>query len=210
MEETTNIRKPAAERKRPVDEAVSFAVGNGIRIDALAILAEGKHSPSEIAEILGVDTRLVGNHIRELYECGCIESAGTKNVRNATQHFYRAVDVPYISDEAYREMPVEARREVIGVIVQSIVAETIASLRAGKMETDDDVWLLWDCLNLDPRGRRELADEMAAHYEKIVAIKEENADRLAEAGEDGVTTFVSLTAFERSRSGRPEPPPASE
>lgn len=187
-----------------MDEAVAYAVGNGTRIDALAILAEGKHSPSQIAEILGVDTSLVGNHIRELYECGCIESAGTAKVRNATQHFYKALDIPYISDETYGAMPLEARREVIGVLVQTVVAEVMASFRAGKMEADDDVWLLWDCVSLDAKGKRELADEFQGSYERILEIKKENADRLVKAGEKGMTTLVSLMGFERSRPGRPE------
>jgi DNA-binding transcriptional ArsR family regulator len=204
LKEATAVRKPTSERKRSVEEAVAYAVGNGTRIDALAILAEGKHSPSQIAGILGVDTRLVGNHIRELYECGCIESAGTTTVRNVTQHFYRALAIPYFSDEAYQEMPMEARREIIAVLIQAIVAETMASFRAGKMEADDDVYLLWDCVSLDEEGKHELTDEMEAHYERILEIRDRNADRLAEAGESGATTLVSLMAFERSREGRPE------
>lgn len=204
MKEAATNRKPASERKRAAEDAVAYAVGNGTRIDALAILAEGRSSPSEIAEALGVDTQLVGNHIRELFACGCIESAGTAQVRNMTQHFYRALATPYISDEAYREMPLDARREVIGVLVQAIVAETLASLRSGKMESDDDVCLIWDCVSLDRRGRRELSDEMQAHYERILEIQAENADRLTKSGEEEITTLVSLMAFERSRPGRPE------
>jgi DNA-binding transcriptional ArsR family regulator len=204
LKDAATTRKPASERKRPADEAVAYAVGNGTRIDALAILAEGKQSPSQIAEILGVDTQLVNNHIRELFACGCIESAGTTTVRNATQRFYRALATPHVSDEAYRAMPVEARREVISVLIQAIVAETLASFRAGKMEADDDVALMWDCVTLDEEGRRELSAETQAHFDRILAIQAESANRLAESDEGGITTFVALTAFERSRPGRPE------
>lgn len=204
MAKTTSKRKPLSKRKRPIEEAVAHAVGNGTRIDALAILAEGKHSPSEIAKILGLPLRLVGNHIRELYECGCIEKAGTKKVRNVTQHFYTGLAIPYIDDETYREMPVKARREVISVLLQAIMAESLGSFRAGKMEADDDVYLLWDCLPLDAAGRRELADEMQAHYERILKIEKANAARLAETEESGTMTFVGLMAFERSRPGPPE------
>lgn len=204
MDDPALIRKPASERTRSADEAVSYAVGNGTRIDALAILAEGKHSPSQIAKILGVSTQCVNNHIRELFACGCIESAGTAKARNATQHFYRALATPKVSDEAYLEMPIKARREVISVLIQAIMAETMASFRAEKMEADDDVVLMWDCFTLDKQGRRELSEEMQAHFQRIVEIQEENADRLAKSGERGITTFVSLTAFDRSRPGRPE------
>jgi DNA-binding transcriptional ArsR family regulator len=204
QDEATTTRKPASERKRPIDDAVAYAVGHRIRIDALAILAEGKHSPSEIADILGEDVSLIGNHVRELFECGCIESAGTANVRNATEHFYRAVTLPYISDEAYRAMPQATRREIIGLIIQAIVAEVMASFRAAKMETDEDLWMVWDSMNLDAKGRRELADELAARYERFLEIKANSAGRLAESDEVGTMTIVTLMGFERSRPGRPK------
>jgi DNA-binding transcriptional ArsR family regulator len=203
-EDAAPTRKRSAERKRPAEEAVAYAVGNGTRIDVLAILAEGVHSPSEIAEKLGLDTRLVGNHIRELFACGCIESAGTKQVRNVTQHFYKSLAIPLIRDRAYQEMPIEIRREVIEVLVQAMIAETMASFRAGKLEADDEVCLIWDCVTLDEIGKQKLNREMQAHFERILELQDEAAERLAKAGETGIMTCVSLTAFERSRPGRPE------
>lgn len=205
MKEIDATRKPVSERKRPVDEAVSYAVGNGTRLDALAILAEGKRSASQIAEILGLDTQRVNNHLRELFACGCIESVEKVKVGNVTQHFYAALATPHIiSDEVYRAMPVEARREVISVLIQAIVAETLASLRAGKMEADDDVALMWDCVTADNRGRREISTAIQALFDRILEIQDESAARLEESGESGTTTIVSLTAFERSRAGLPE------
>jgi DNA-binding transcriptional ArsR family regulator len=198
------IRKPPSERKRPFDEALAYALGNRIRLEILAILAEGTHSPSGIAAILDEDVSLIGNHIRELFDCGCIESVGTAKARNAVEHFYRAVRLPYISDEAYRAMPQDARREVIGVILQAILTELMASFRAEKMETDEDLWLAWDSMNLDAKGRRELADVLAANYERVLEVKANSANRLAEGEEDGAMTIVALLGFERSRSDQPE------
>jgi hypothetical protein len=51
-----------------MDEAVAYALGNAIRNEALAILAEGKRSTSELAKIMNVDVKRLGNHIRRLYE----------------------------------------------------------------------------------------------------------------------------------------------
>jgi DNA-binding transcriptional ArsR family regulator len=213
-EEVEITRKPASERKRPADEAVAYAVGNGTRLDALAILAEGEHSASQIAKKLGLETQLVNNHLRELVACGCIEATGTTKVRNATKRFYRALVTPHVTDEAYREMPVEARREVITVVVQAIMAETLGSLRAGKMEADDDVALMWDCVSVDKQGRRDISAGIQALFELILKVEDESEDRIAESGESAVTTVVSLTAFERSRPVRPQkffgyPPEAS-
>lgn len=197
-------RKPPYERRRAIDDAVMWALGHRIRNEALSILAEGKHSASEIARIMGLDVKLVGNHIRELYDSGCIEFAGTVKKGNVTERFYRAVVLPYITEEGYRNLSNEARRDINGVTVQSILTETLASFRAGRMEPDENLFLLWDALNLDEEGKRELMDHLAAAYEGVMEIKARNATRLAEAGETGATTIVTLTGFERSRPGRPD------
>ena len=203
MNQAAPSRKPANERKRQIADAVPYSVNHWIRVEALAILAEGKRSASEIAEILGEDVKLVAGHIRELYDSGCIEFSGTEKVGNVTERFYRALTLPYVSDEAYRAMSVDDRRDLNGAVVQGILAETVASFRAGKMDTDEDLWLLWDCMSLDAQGRREAAEELAASYERLLDIKGKSATRLCESGETGTATVVSLTGFERGRPGRP-------
>ena len=93
-------RRPPAERKRGLEDALAYAVGHRIRVDALAILAEGRHSPNEIAGILRKNVSTVARHVKELYDSGCIESVGTQQVRGATEHFYRAVTMPVITASA--------------------------------------------------------------------------------------------------------------
>jgi predicted transcriptional regulator len=193
-----------AERTRTIDDAVTYAVGHRIRIDALAILNDGKASPNEIAEVLGEDVKIVGNHIRYLFDSGCIEEVGTSKVRNATEHFYRAVTMPYIDEAEYHAMPMGVRRELCALIIQAIMAEVLASLRAKKIEEDDDVRLSWQRLNLDAEGKREVAAELKATAERLFDIQARNATRLAESGEIGKTEVVALMGFQRSRPGRPD------
>jgi DNA-binding transcriptional ArsR family regulator len=202
------------ERKRGVGDALAYAVGHRIRLDALAILAEGRHSPNEIAAMLRKNVSTVARHIRELYESGCIEFIGTEQVRGATEHFYRAVALPEISDEEYRALSPEARLEIIGLIVQAILAETLASLEAGKLETDENLAMLWDCVPVDEDGRQEILMERTESYERMNQIKAANINRLAKARKEaiergekpptGTTMIVTSMAFERSRPGRPE------
>ncbi len=197
-------RKPLGDRKRSMDDALAYALKNWIRNEALSILAEGKRSTSELAKLMGLDVKLLGNHVRQLYECGCIEIAEIKKRGNVTETFYRAVVLPYITDEAYRDMTLEERRDVIGVTTLSILTETMASYRAGTMEPDDDLCLLWDALSLDAQGRREVSEEFADSFKRMLRIKGRAAKRLADSGELGTTTIISMTGFERSRPGRPE------
>lgn len=197
-------RKPRDARKREMDEAVAFAVGNKIRNQALAILAEGIRSSSELAKMMGLGVKLVSNHIRELYDSGCIEIAATAEKGNVTEVYYRTVILPYITDEAYRGMTMEERHDVNGVTVQNILNETLAAYRARKMDDDEDLWLLWDALMLDKRAREEIAQEQAESYERQKDIAGGAATRLCESDEVGQTTIIASMAFDRCRSQLPE------
>jgi DNA-binding transcriptional ArsR family regulator len=197
-------RVPADKRKRTTMDALTYAVGHRIRVDALAMLGEGAHSPNEVAAILHKNISTVARHFKELYEDGSIELVDTRQRRGATEHFYRAVKIPEISDEEYRRMSHEARLGIIALIVQAITAEVFASLMAGRLQADDDLGLVWDCVNVDNTGHQEVLKEVNAFNQTMRDIKVINAHRLAEAGEDGTTMVVVGMGFERSRPGRPE------
>lgn len=190
-------------QRRSIEEAVAFAVGHRIRIDALSILNEGTASPNEIAKTIGEGVSKVGHHVKELFDSGCIEFVGTEQRRGATEHFYRAIARPFISDDEARELPEETKREFAALILQAIMAEGLASLRAGKMDADEDIWMSWRSVNLDEQGRREVADEQAASYARIEEIEAKCAARLVESDETGTSTVVAAMGFERSRAGRP-------
>jgi DNA-binding transcriptional ArsR family regulator len=191
------------DQTRSIEEAVAYAVGHRIRIDALSILNEGKASPNEIAKLIDEGVSKVGHHIKELYESGCIEFVDTKQRRGATEHFYRAVERPFVSDEEARDLSEETKHEFAALILQAIMAEGLAALWAGKMDADDDVWMSWRSVSLDEQGRREVADEQAESYERIEEIEARSTARLLETEETGTSTVVAALAFERSRAGRP-------
>jgi DNA-binding transcriptional ArsR family regulator len=215
LEEAAATRKPAPERKRKLDEAVVYATAHRIRIEALSIMNDAKASPNEIAVVLGEDLSAVSHHIRELYGDGSIESAGTTKRRNATEHFYRAVTLPYVTSDEYGGMSPNERREIAGLIVQAIMAETLAALRVGKMEREREPWLTWQAVPVDEEGEQEVAELMQETYDKVDDIKARNANRLVAArakaqkeGEEplpvGTTEIIALMSFERSRAGRPD------
>lgn len=196
-------RVPAIEWGKDVADGVAYAAGNRTRVDALEILAEGKISVAKVARSIGVDVKTLSDHIRYLRKYGRIEDLGTEPVRNTNRHFYRAVTLPCISPEEYLALSFEERRDVLGLVLQSIIVETLASFRARKMENDEKVQLIWDCLSLDDKGPSEVAVCLTKGDKGLLAIKDANAKRLAESGEKGIPMVASLISFERSRPGRP-------
>jgi DNA-binding Lrp family transcriptional regulator len=198
-------------RTKLPDDMPAYAVCHPIKLAALIALHEKDQSAVEIADRLGVDVRWVTNHLRDLYEAGCIEfvgyKAGTRNIKRAV---YRAISRPVVDDETFRNMSQMERRASAGVVVQWITAECLASYRSGKIDQDDNVCLISDEPNLDTEGRQELNRLLTSVYNgeveasevtaSIQEIESRAANRMAESREKGKTMFVALVAFERGSS----------
>lgn len=186
------------EQKRSAEEAVSYALGHRIRIEVLAFLNEGTRSPSELAGLTHQPITTISHHIKELVNSGCIELARIEKVRNADQHFYRAIELPFVSDQEAEALPSKVRQEYAAVILQALMAESLAAFWAGKLSVDP-VWMSWRWFNLDAQGRREAQREQAAFWERIVGIEVESANRATESGETPTSTIVASLGFERFR-----------
>ncbi len=174
----------------------------------MALLHENDLSPSDIADILDEDVKIVTHHLRELYDAGCIEFVGHKGT-NLRRAVYRAVSRVLVTDEAYRAMSIEERNDLNGVALQWIMAECLISHRSGRMNRDENLCLLSDEPNLDSEGRRELRDFLRAAWEGVPDVLQASegiqeiecraANRMAKSGEGGTKIFVALLAFERGR-----------
>ncbi len=198
MASETTIR--LGQGKRCVQDAVSYAIGHRIRVEILAILNEGVHTHDELARMTGSSVSTIGHHIKELLDEGSIELARTEQVRNTTQHYYRAVCLPFFTDEEVAAMPPETKQAITGVILQAIMAESMASFWAGRMVADPRVWLSWRWFNVDAQGREDIADEQARSWARIREIEAEAADRRAKSGENATSVIVAEMGFIRHRT----------
>jgi DNA-binding transcriptional ArsR family regulator len=190
---------------RVVEEAVSYAVGHRIRIEILAILNEGVRTPDELARLTHQPLTRVGHHIKELLEDGSIELAYLKPVRNTVQHYYRAVEVAFHSDDEVTAMPPEARQAIIGVTLQAVMAEALAAFWAGKMVEDPRVWLSWRWFNVDMQGREDIADEQARSWARVQEIEAESAARCVGSGKSTTSIIVTSLGYVRSRTSSSPP-----
>lgn len=186
-------------RKRSVEDAVSYAIAHGIRVDILCYLNETPRSPSELAERMGLPLSTIEHHIKELLASSSIELARIEKVRNTNEHFYRAVEIPFFTDEEMWAKPFETRQEIYGLILQASMAEVMAAFRAGKVSNDPHVCMAWRWFNLDAQGREDMAKENARSWMRRQEIEAESTDRRAESGEEAVSVVVSILAHERCR-----------
>jgi DNA-binding transcriptional ArsR family regulator len=193
--------KAKGQRGKTIEEIVSYALGHRIRIEILALLNEGVYTPDEISEIIGEPIGKVTHHIAELADGGVIELAKTEPVRNATRHFYCAVRQPYVTDEEAAAMTPQQRQILVGLILQSIMAESMSAFWAGNMIDDPKNTLLsWRWFNVDKQGRAEIIVELAESWGRIQEIEARSNARRLESGEEAVSVLVSMQGFLRSRS----------
>jgi DNA-binding transcriptional ArsR family regulator len=199
------LQRNNEEGGRTVEEAVSYAVGHRIRIEILAALHEGPASPKELARIVHQPLSNITHHIEKLFQAGSIDIARTVPVGNITQTFYCMVKLPFYSNEDIAAMTEHERQVLAGIILQSVAAEAMASLWAGKLHSDPQVMLAWNRVRLDDQGRNDLAAEQKRSWERIMEIETEATNRRAESGDVGITYVVTSLGYERSRTEAPEP-----
>lgn len=193
------------QRKKTIEEVVGFAWNHKIRVQVLSLLNEGTYTPGQIAAIIGEPLPRVSHHIRELAEGGSIELAKVDKARNADQHFYRAVEMPFYSDEEVWAMTPEQRQMSAGFVIQNMIAEAMAAFWAGTIRDDPRTWLAWRWFNVDEEGRAAIADEQQRHWDRIREIETEAVGRCAGSGEEPKSVIVANMGFERVRTA-PAPP----
>jgi DNA-binding transcriptional ArsR family regulator len=190
---------------KSIEERLAYSVSHRTRVYVLTILNEGVFTPDQIAAIIGERTPNVSHHIKELLDAGSIELAKTEKVRNTTQHYYRAVEMPFYTDEEIAAMPPEQRQVTIGVTLQCLMAEVMSAFWAGKMASDPRLWLSWRWFNVDEEGRQDLADEQERSWKRAREIEAESANRRVKSGEAAQSIIVASSGFQRERTS-PTPP----
>jgi DNA-binding transcriptional ArsR family regulator len=196
--------------KRGIPAAVAYAITHQTRAEIRALLNEGPRSQEELARsIRAPASKNIAHHLREMLADGSIELAYVKPVRNALEHYYRAVEIPFYTDEEIAAMPPEAREAIAGVILEGVMSEAMAALWAGRMVNDRRVWLSWRWFNVDAQGRGDIADDQARHWERVREIEVESLGRNAKSGEPTKSIIVTSLGFERFRFSAPQPMPVA-
>jgi DNA-binding transcriptional ArsR family regulator len=202
----TTVR--AGQSGKSIEEVVAYALGHRIRVYVLTILNEGTYTPDQIARIIEEPLNKVSHHIKELLDAGSIELAKVEKVRNVDQHYYRAVEMPFYSDEEVAAMPPQQRQVGAGFVLQGMVAEAMSAFWAGTIRDDPRTWLAWRWFNVDGQGRNDIADEQQRSWDRMREIEAESTNRRAASGEEAVSVIVADMGFERARTA-PTPPPCS-
>jgi predicted transcriptional regulator len=193
-------RKGKKERRR-IEEAVQYALAHHTRLETLILLNEAAYTTSEVAELTGIELKLVSNHLLRMLDDGSIEVAKREQRRGTMVYWYRAVEVPEYTKEEAEALTEMELQLIAGVIVQSGTAEVMAALYKGTLATPRSI-LSWDLYEVDDQGREDIEEESTRYLERLLEVQCESVNRVAESKEETTSMIVNLGAFRRARKIR--------
>lgn len=174
---------------------VADLVAHPLRARCLILLAERVASPSEIRHELGVPIGDVSYHVKRLYELGAIELIGTQQVRGAVEHFYRAVEVPLVSDEEMEDVPLDQRLQFAAQICSLSFADASTALEERTFVRRSDYYVTRTPLPVDEQGWRDVNGLYAELLEGIFRVKAESAERMSMNAESKPIHTTAVAMF---------------
>ena len=175
------------------DSTLLKALAHPVRARALTVLNQRIASPSELAAEQEEAVGYVAYHVRVLHELELIELVDTRQVRGATEHFYRGTVKPYLSDEFWEQLPEDARNGV-SVAGLDVLNQAIRhAFEAGTFDARLDRHLSNLSVNLDEQGWREAGDLLKKCLKGLMQIGAEAESR---NGHEAMRATFGLMGFE--------------
>jgi hypothetical protein len=183
-----------------MDRRLMRAMTHPIRIQVLSEINKPgvQLSPVRFAENAALPLQNVHYHFKELEKFGCIEIAEEIPRRGAVEHVYRASRRVLFDSEEWAELPAIFKAGTAGQALTDYLLAAREAIEEGTFEGRDDSHLTWTTLRLDERGWCEGSSILAEALDKLLALEEEAAPRIAEGAEELDATF-GLGLFESPR-----------
>lgn len=188
------------------DQRLFKALAHPLRFQALVILNERIASPNELSKELNEGLSQVSYHVKVLLDADCIELVKTEPRRGAVEHYYRATSRAFLGDAEWAKVPASIKPGFSISLLKAIMADAVASLKAGTFDARDERHLSSTPVKVDEEGWRDLAELLAETTERVVEIQTESARRMGKAkGEEPIHATVAIMGFETPPSKSVKP-----
>lgn len=194
-----------AVKNQAIDQRMVKALGHPLRVSILTLLNEKVASPNQLAQELDEPLGNVSYHTRMLASLGVIELVDTQPRRGAVEHFYRALQRPFFSDEDWQELPVSTRRSVYDAILRQAWKDVGFAAANGGFDRSD-THVSRTPLMLDADGHDAVVALLAAVVEKAMEIQAQSAGRMVGAEAQGMLTEMVVIHFEPPSTGAADDP----
>jgi DNA-binding transcriptional ArsR family regulator len=180
-----------------ITQQLAKALAHPLRMRILSALHDGISSPNQLSQQLGEPLGNVSYHVKTLLEYDCIELVKTEPRRGAVEHFYRATERAFLSDEDWAKIPASAREGITGVILETIGEDATRAMVEGTITERTDSHVSRSPLVLDEQGWTDLNKLLNELLDQANEIQSESAARLSKSkGEGSINTKLALLHFE--------------
>lgn len=179
-----------------ITQQLAKALAHPLRMRILASLHRGISSPNQLSQELDEPLGNVSYHVKTLLEYDCIELVKTEPRRGAVEHFYRATERAFFSDEDWAKIPASTRKGISGVVLESIGEDATRALVEGTIEKRTDSHITRTPLLLDEQGWRDLSALLNDVLERAAEIQGESASRLSKDKGDSISSMMAILHFE--------------
>jgi DNA-binding transcriptional ArsR family regulator len=187
--------KPKVDPQPVIPAQLVKAFGHPLRVQILEFLAREAGSARTISAALDAPLGNVAYHLNKVLgrECKIVEVVKTRQVRGATESFYRIDESAILGRIQWPVVPGPLRAGIKGASLVAFLTNVVAALETGSMETRTDTTLQWMPAPVDETGWNEVREAMVEVGERIELAIEESATRLQDR--DAIHTIIGLAAF---------------
>ncbi len=202
----TKTKRRAAKRLE-AETNIHKAMSHPLRHEIFDIFSNRVASPNEIANELLVDLTDVSYHVRRLYKYDCIELVDTRQVRGATEHFYKATRRPLLLAEDWEDLPAASKRILADDFMQRILDDYTVSREAGIVGEDKFFHIARTPTTVDLEGREEILSLYESLRLIVLDVEAESLQRMKDSGEEAIHMSSSTACFAMPASGRDQETP---
>jgi DNA-binding transcriptional ArsR family regulator len=182
------------------DERLIKAISHPLRYRLLVLFNERTASPKELAEELDQPLGRVSHHVRELARIGAIELVRTEPRRGAVEHYYRAAERAWFSDEHWSTLPLTLRRGLVGETLTRIVGDLTAAAASGGFDPPS-THMSFTLLELDADAKESMATLLRKTLERALELQRESRERQRGNGGEETASELVMLHFERGDEG---------
>ena len=180
--------------------AMAVAMSHPLRVRILYGMnsPERRCSATDLAEETDIDVKRLSYHMRELATLGFIKQVDERPVRGSLEKIYAPAKGVEAWAMEYQELPSALKQILAANVLRHGVTALGAAIDDGTFDARDDSMLGQDTFWADERAAQESMAALDQALKKLLEIREEAKDRLAERGEDGFLISYLLAGYEGS------------
>jgi DNA-binding transcriptional ArsR family regulator len=182
------------------DPQLAAALSHSTRVHILSVLNTRIASAKELAAELDEPIQNLNYHMDVLLELDCIELTDSRQQRGGrvVEHFFRAKKLPYFNQEAWEQLELQGKWEVVIPIMRLISANVNEAMAGGTFLDPDDNHVSRTPMLVDKEGWEETKEALADVLTRLLEIKDNVNARYADGAE--ATTMAIKVAMIQFRS----------